>query len=1045
MMRKTHYFLLLANLIGCCAFALADPIPTASEDNRVVKIENGAQQTVSGVVRDATGAVLEGVSVTVKRTGSGVATDAAGRFTLEGVEPNDMLVFRSVGYRDLEIGISGRTAVDVVLETDIAGLDEVVVVGYGTQRKSSVTAAISKVDNKILDQVPVGRPELALVGRLAGVNISNTRSRPGEAPIIRVRGAGSISASNDPLVVIDGFPGGSMSSVNMNDVESIEVLKDASSAAIYGSRGSGGVIIITTKKGRTGQPQLQLNAYAGVSEAIGHDDWISGDEFHDYIARYMNRELAWQEGDVSLPLWGDERRPPNFRVNPVIREGNYIWEDILLRPAPMQNYNLSVRGGTDKVTYYFSGTYRDEQGTLLETGYKTYAFRANVDAKLAPGINVGIMVSPNWADRRTSPVSMEAIVKTSPFVSPEPYADGTYPRPLDYWGNSVSAQTSPLATLYGTYNTSSSMNNVGELYAEANLMKGLSIRSSFGANITYGIAENFQSASATSNGLNSGSARDTRSLNLLNENVLRYTNDFGGDHDFNAILGASFQKATSRDALQTAVAGSFDNEAIHTLNNAIIDPSRSYTTKSRWGLISYFGRVNYAYKGKYLLAASFRTDGSSRFGPDNRWGNFPSASIAWRISQEDFMQGITVISELKPRISYGVVGNFNIGDFKYLGTVSSDKLYYSPDDVLTKAWAQNTIGNPGLQWERTESYNIGLDLGLFNNRLTMAADYYRKKTTNLLYDVSVPSISGFPTALVNIGDVRNTGFEVELNSQNLMGAFRWSTAFNFSRNKNEVVDLGGVDEVINTHTRGMAWILRKGEPMFSYYGYKSLGVLVDQADVDNSPIMDGSKPGNTKYADVSGPEGVPDGKITPDDRVILGSYLPKMTFGMVNDFSWKNIDLSIAMQSSVGAKMYNLENLYYQGATVSAIRRSLVENQWWSPDEPGNGKEPATALSQLAWVSNSDYYLEDASFLAIRNLNLGYTVPQSFSERYKISNFRLFASISNLLMITKKGFHGYNPEGFTGDESDGIKSLPGFNNGSEPINRVYTFGVNVIF
>jgi TonB-linked outer membrane protein, SusC/RagA family len=1042
-MRKVHYFLLLANLTTYSAFALDDPIPTGSTGNRTVKVENGSQQTISGVVRDATGAVLEGVSVTVKRTGSGVATNEEGRFNLEGVGATDVLVFRSVGYQDLEIEIGGRTTIDVVMEADVAGLDEVVVVGYGTQRKSSVTAAISKVENKNLDQIPVGRPELALVGRLAGVNISNTRSNPGSAPTIRVRGSGSISASNDPLIVIDGFPGGSMGSVNMNDVESIEVLKDASSAAIYGSRGSGGVIIITTKKGRTGKPQLQLNAYAGVAEALGHDDWITGDEFHDYVARYMNREYAWQGGDVSIPLWGDERRPPNFRVNPVIREGDYVWEDILLRTAPMQNYSLSVRGGTDDVTYYISGTYRDEQGTLLTTGYKTYAFRANVDAKLAPGVKVGIMVSPNWADRRTSPVTMEAIVKTSPFVSPEPYPDGSYPRPLDYWGNSVSGQTSPLATLYGTFNTLSSMNNVGEMYAEAQLLKGLSVRSSFGANITYSIDEKFQSASATSNGLNSGSARERRFLNLLNENVLRYTNDFGGDHDFNAILGASFQKETSRDAQQTAVAGSFNNEAIRTLNNAIIDPSRSYTSKSRWGLISYFGRVNYAYKGKYLLSASFRTDGSSRFGPDNRWGNFPSASIAWRISQEDFMQGNTVISELKPRISYGVVGNFNIGDFRYLGTIND--VYYSPDDVLTKGWAQNAIGNGGLQWERTESYNVGLDLGLFNNRLTMAADYYQKKTTNLLYDVSVPSISGFPTALVNVGDVRNTGFEVELNSQNLTGAFKWSTAFNFSRNKNEVVDLGGVDEVINTHTRGMSWILRKGEPMFSFYGYKLAGVLVDENDVANSPIMDGSKPGNTKYADVSGPDGVPDGKITPDDRVILGSYLPKMTFGMVNDFSWKNFDLSIAMQSSIGAKMYNLENLYYQGATVSAIRRSLVENQWWSPSEPGNGKEPATALSQLAWVSNSDYYLEDASFLAIRNLNFGYMVPQSFSERYKISNFRLFASISNLLMITKKGFHGYNPEGFTGDESNGIRSMPGFNNGSEPINRVYTFGVNVIF
>src|SRR5690554_1935066 len=496
------------------------------------------QRTVSGSITDSsTGETLPGVNIIIQGTNTGTTSDIDGTFNLEVPGPESVLIFSFVGYVDEEITVGNQNSVQVSLTPDLSDLEEFVVVGYGTVRKSSVTSAISKIENDKLDQIPAGRAETALVGRMAGVSISTSRNTPGAAPIIRIRGAGSISASNNPLIVIDGFAGGDLANVNMNDVESIEVLKDASSAAIYGSRGAGGVIIVTTKKGRSGKAQFNINSYVGVSNAITHDDWIYGQEFYDYQARYKNRDFVREGGDPTIPLWGDDRRPATYRVNPIIKEGNYNWEDILLNPAPIQNYNISVSGGNDNVNYYLSGTIKDEQGTLLNTWYKSYAFRANVEAKINSVVTAGLMMSFNFSRRRTSPVSMEAIVKTSPFVSPEKNPDGSYPRPLDYWGTSVSGQVSPLATLHGTHNYSQSMNNIGEVYVALNLMEGLTLRSSLGTNITYTTRENYSAAEATSNGLTSGSAIDERSINLINENVLSYAKEFNAGHGINAILG----------------------------------------------------------------------------------------------------------------------------------------------------------------------------------------------------------------------------------------------------------------------------------------------------------------------------------------------------------------------------------------------------------------------------------------------------------------------------------------------------------------------------
>lgn len=995
-------------------------------------------QEVKGVIIDSTSNTpLPGVSIVIKGTTKGVSSDVDGKFSIQAA-PTDVMSISFIGYDKIDVLVGNRTSFQILLHQSNTTLNELVVVGYGTMKKSSVTAAVSKIENEILDQIPVGRPESILTGRLAGVNVSQTTSSPGSAPIIRIRGASSIDAGNDPLVVIDGFPGGSLGSISSNDIESIEVLKDASAAAIYGSRGAGGVIIVTTKKGKTGKAKFNFSSYTGFSKAIGHDDWIVGQEYYDYAVKYQNREYGWIGGNTSLPMWGDAARPAAYQVSDVLKNGNnVVWEDAVLQTGMIQNYNLSVGGGTDNVKYYVSGTLKDEKGTLINTWYKNYGVRANVDIKVNKLINVGFMLNPSFSKRRFASADIANYTKFPSFVAVQ-NPDGTYPTARSYWGAVVTGQSSPMATLEGSYYYGTTINNLGEAFVNLNLAKGLSFKSSLSTNTAYNLTDRFQASWAISTAQNSGSQAHSSTFSVANENVLSYATTLNSVHDISAIAGASYQKYNSNSSSLTAVAGSFNNDIIHSLNNAIINPALTTATKSQWGLISYFSRVHYGYKDKYLVSASIRTDGSSRFGPDNKWGYFPSASVAWRVSQEDFLKSVRQISDLKLRASYGVTGNFNIGDFEYLGQISD--VYYSPNNTLTKGQTQTSYGNNNLSWEKTTSYDLGVELGLFQNRINVVFDYYDKTTDGLLYNVSIPSITGFSTSLSNVGSVSNKGVELELTTKNLVGEFKWETSFNIAKNKNKVESLGGVKERITTDTYGMSWILRVGEPMFSYYGYKVVGVLQNADQVKNTPVLAGSKPGNPIYQNTNG-----DQVINASDKVLLGNFQPKAFFGMVNNFSWKNFDLSVAMQASVGAKIYNFENEYYEGALLGAMRRSLVKDQWYSAENPGNGMYPASSLSQLTFQSSSDAYIEDASFLAIRNLNFGYTLPNTIASKLRLGSCRIYASIANLAMFTKDEFHGYNPEGYTAGEIGGVASKPGYNNGAAPINRSYTLGLNFNF
>ncbi|WP_185958329.1 SusC/RagA family TonB-linked outer membrane protein [Fodinibius sediminis] len=1019
-----------------------DVLVLKKDKEEIVKIV----QQVTGTVTDSqTGQPLTGVNVAVQGTNIGTITDQNGEYSLEVPDAESVIVFSYVGYETQRVTVGDQQVIDVDLVQGAQTMDEVVVVGYGEMERRSLTGSISQVENDDLDQQPVMQPGDALAGRLAGVSITKARNTPGASPTIRVRGPSSISASNDPLIVIDGFPGGSFDNINMNDVESIEVLKDASAAAIYGSRGSGGVIMVTTKSGGAREgAKFSLSSYAGIQYPMihGEENWVDGGQaYKETIEKYINREWIWEGGDPDIPMWGDERRPNNFRVNPVVAQGDNNWESILFEPSPIQNYQMSAQGGSENFTYYVSGTYQNEEGVMPTSWYKQYSLRTNLHADITDNVRVDFRINPRYSRQRNKGGSgINNQIKMPPFVEPKMNPEtGKYYEASDYWSYRVSAAANPLNALYGSHFYNDSFKNMAEARLGVDLLDNLTYEVNLGTDVAYNTYDRFTEKTSSGRNQNTGSAGSWRNHSWLVENTLNYTTSLLGVHNITALAGATYQKSESRSENIYALTDTYQDEVIRTLNNATAAPY-SGSSKTQWGLASYFGRVNYDFDDKYLLSASYRVDGSSRFGPKNRWGTFPSASIGWLVSEEAFMQEVDFINELKLRAGYGEVGNFGIGNFQYLGTISDAAYALNGERFVGRA--QSNFGNEELRWETTKSMDVGLDVSMFDRRVSLMFDYYEKNTSDLLYAVSIPSISGFSSTLVNVGDIVNRGIELELNTTNIRGKdVSWQTAFNFSRNRNEVTSLrGDVEEVINLHSRGMGWILRKGEPMFSFYGHEMIGVHMDQASIDNNPSKAGAVPGTAMYKDTNG-----DGEITDEDREILGNFMPDFEWGMTNNVQWRNFDLSIHIQSKIGGYRYNLENLWYQGPTVSAFLKPTIEGQWWSPDDPGDGETPATSLAYLDYVSDTDYYLEPADYVAIRNINFGYELPSSIKNYLGVDNLRAYLSVQNAFMFTRSEFKAYNPEGYTTGAISGTGSLPGYNTGAEPLNRTVVLGVNLDF
>jgi TonB-linked SusC/RagA family outer membrane protein len=1004
-----------------------------------------ADQNINGTVTDDKGSPIPGVSVKLKGSAVAVLTSTAGKFSIS-VPSGGTLVFSSIGYVSQEVLITNQTTLTVRLAEDNKALDEVVVVGYGTAKRKDLTGSVGSVESKEIKDLAVTRVEQALSGRVAGVQVKLADGQPGSSPQIRIRGIGSISAGGDPLYVVDGFPTDNIQTLNPNDIESLDILKDASATAIYGSRGSNGVVIINTKRGLSGKAKISFDTYYGTQSITRKPEFLNASQQANYYynsIRNRNMDLGNNiSGDPAT--WGV--RVPQTVLDVMSGKNTYNTSvlDSVLRTAPQQSYNLSVAGGNEKVKYALSGEYFDQDGIIINSNFKRYSLRANIDAQLTDRLTVKVNLNPSYTKNNNVIASgAGAGVSTSIIgsaTSAQPYyplhnADGSY-----FIYRSVDASTdlyNPLALAREKSDVLSTDRFLGNVIAEYKILDGLKFNVLLGATTI-----NLKGASFTPqlpvffNTPATGTDYASSEHNWLAEYTANYNRSFG-KHNFTVLAGYTVQEDVIE--LNSLSSNNYPNNLVPSLSAVSGIISTGTSSKAEWSILSELARLNYNYDGKYLVTASIRRDGSSRFGANNKYGVFPSAAVAWRISDEKFMKDIPLISQMKLRASYGKTGNNNIGNYASLAILNYVK--YVTGGVATGGSAPGAIPNPDLTWETQEQINAGIDIGFFKNRLNITVDHFRSKNNDLLLNVNVPTSSGFSTALKNIGEVRNTGWEVVLSSVNLNGRFQWSTDLNFSAYTNKVVKLGPTgDDIISGNN-----ITRIGQPIGMFYGFIVDGIFKNSAELAAGPVYnkglaDATRVGDIRFKDVSGPNGVPDGKIDNNDMTIMGSPYPDFYVGMTNRFSYQNFSLSFNFAGSFGSEIYSNSMVIYRLNRSRSRTLSTEANFWKSEADPGDGQTPrpvdqTTGGLRLA----STRYMDTGSYLRLNNVTLGYIFPEKISKALRVSSLRVYASATNPLIIT-------NNRSFNADVSNTGNSLtPGIDNNNYPLPKTYVLGLNVTF
>ncbi|WP_266365747.1 SusC/RagA family TonB-linked outer membrane protein [Tellurirhabdus rosea] len=954
-----------------------------------------AEQTVSGRVTDEKGEALPGVSVSLKGTTRGTSTDNTGRFQLVVPGPEAVLVFSYIGYANQEITVGNRQSFDVKLVSDEQNLNEVVVVGYGTQRKSDITGSLSSVSAKEIRATPITGVGQALQGRAAGVFVTQASNAPGGGVSIRVRGGNSINAGNEPLYVIDGFPvyNENGPNLNPNDIESMEILKDASATAIYGSRGANGVVLITTKRGKSGQNRIELETYYGIQNVRKQIPMLNAREYAQLVNEaQVNAGRPVVFTDAQLATFGEGTN----------------WQNEIFRQAPMQNYQLTASGGNDKTRYAISGNYFDQQGIIINSKFDRGSLRFNFDHKLNDKVSLGTNLNivrtrtfavPTDADGGNGASVVYAALNFSP-TQPVYNPDGS----LVVFNTPGRIQIgSPVAQALGTSNQTVGTRLLGNVFVDYKILPGLSFRTSFGTDLNYS-KNSFYISRLTASGAQlggQGAIQNNQSSNWLNENTLTYVKSFNTVHNLTLLAGYTMQG--NRFESVRASAQGYANDIL-TFNNlgGASTPLIPTSSASDWQLNSYIGRANYDYNGKYLVTATVRADGSSRFGAGNKWAVFPSGSFAWRISEESFLKANPVINDLKLRLSYGLSGNQEIGQYQSLATLGTQNANFN--NTVAIGIGPTRVANPDLRWETTAQANIGIDVGLWNNRISVTADVYEKKTTDLLLSVPLPFVSGYASALQNLGSIRNRGVELGINSTNTTGAFRWTTSFNIAGNRNKVLDLGNQREFPAGESSGHlqlpnSGLVRVGEQIGLFYGLKSNGIFQNQAEVDAS-AQKTAKPGDIRYIDQDG-----NGAINQSDRVILGYAQPKFFGGLTNTFSYKGFELMVFMQGTSGNSIFNINRFELESLTgVSNQSRRVLDR--WTPTNPSTTMPRANAVGNAYVIS--DRQIEDGSYLRVKNVNLSYTLPQALTKRAKLNNVKVYVSAQNLLTFTN--YTGFDPE-----------------------------------
>jgi len=975
--------------------------------------------TIHGTVKDSVNAAsLTGVSVLLKGTTSGTQTDINGKFSLNA-PVGGVLIFRYVGYKERDIVIQNNNAINVTLATSAKGLQEVIVVSYGRQSKHEVTGAIGQINTKEVKDAPVANIGQALQGKLAGVQINENSGTPGADMSFRIRGAASINAGNSPLIVIDGFPSDEgLQTLSPSEIESVTVLKDAAASALYGSRAANGVLLVTTKQGKLGQKTLEFNAYTGVQSVPnrGKPDLMDPEEFAEYKKEYYEDEATYQ---------GYTGGVPSVYQNPSQYAGTSgtNWFNVLLRNALIQRYNLAFSSGTETLKSYTNLDYNRQEGVVLNSYDQRITARTNTIYTPNKRLTLGVNLEISNGDNQVPPGldNGRSIIEEAFLMDPTlkyKNADGTYPVSFSQPG--MFANPNYYLVVTQSINHTKATRVLGNAYGELSIIDGLKFKSSF--NVDNNNSSNNQFTPSTAQGgLGSappqpatGSYGTGYDLNLLTENTLTYQKSFG-KHNIDALAGYTYQKD-------------------HSESSSIAASTRIGTADAEdWSVLSYIARLNYNYDSKYLLSATFRRDGSSRFATDTKYGNFPSISAGWVASDEDFMKNIKSISFLKIRASYGKVGNYNIGNYTYIAGLNTNN--YVLNNAVTPGQALNGIGNNNLTWETSTSYDIGMDLELFHNRISFTYDYYWKKTVGLLYDINIPEQSGFQSVYSNVGRFDFWGHEFTVGSKNLTGKLKWNTNFNISFDRNIVKQLGIDNAPIGGYTE--YWDDNRtavGHPIGMFYGYVNTGVYMTEQQFLTEPHDATAMVGTARFKDING-----DGKIDINDRTYIGNPNPIFTYGLTNQFSYGKFDLSIVMAGSVGNDI--ADDSFQSTGNLDGVFNVLkaAAGRWRSVQDPGNGIWPRTESGTTADFRNfSNLQVYNASNLEVKNITVGYTLPLINNKVFK--SFRFNVSVQNAFIFTN--YPGLNPEA-------GYAGLNGLNQGRDftgyPIPRTFSFGINANF
>ena len=1028
-----------------------------------------ADVNVTGNVSDDEGPLI-GVTVRVENKPEiNAVTDMDGNYSITVPNKKAVLLFSYIGMLTSKETVGDRKEINVVMVPDVQLLDEVVAIGYGTQQKSHLTGSVTKVEGDQIVNMSQSDVGTMLQGVLPGVQVNNTTSEVGVSPTLRVRGTGSISADNDPLVIVDGFPvSGGLSQINANDIQSIEILKDAASAAIYGSRAANGVILVTTKSGTPDKPKYSLKFNQGVKYAYKKHDLMTSTELYDLMV-YEN-------------IMGGPTVPANIRSAAYLESiiGATDWQSEGLRDAAsVTNVALAVSGGKKDLKYYISASYINDQGIMRDNELQKFNFRSRTEAMLSRTVKIGVNMSGTYKKSSRPKNNFIDFYRTPSFLpvrhneyttgltgytgfargshfnnivtpsKPVTGEDGTITYEDETTSPFTSANNNPVSVLWNTSRWGEDFQGIGSLFLEWEIIKNLKFVTSNGFNVRYTPQYYYGKKNATKDGEESQATFfSTLFVDLLSENTLTYKLNLNQlNQQFDFLLGYTIQKTRNQRVALTGIG--FATDDIYTLNAATVFQLASENNGNGAGtgtfrypdviLESYLARVNYSMLNRYLLSASIRLDRSSLFtkGKRNAW--FPSVSLGWRINEEPFMQSVSQVNNLKLRASYGMTGNNGIPYQAALEVLNSaNYVLGSGSGSLVNGTANisPTLANADITWEKTHEYNLGLDFGFFNNRIQGSLEWYYAITESLLFAQPTQSFTGFAYFWNNIGKVRNTGIEFQIDTYNIVTRdFEWRTSFNIAHSRNKLLELGGEQQMITMGERNENYLARVGEPMIQYYGYRTIGVWNSQEEINANPHFATDVPGGLRIEDTDG-----DGVLTANDRVALGNPYPDFTWGITNTFKYRDFDFSFLFQGVQGVTVLNGDVFYNETVRYN---KAYTEGHWVSPEMPGDGKTPYWKNGYDLMLT--DYPLEDGSYVCLRNVTLGYTLPQRATKKLGLSQLRFYLSGNNLAYMWTKGYRGVNPESRMTSGVYSSAMISGYQRGGFPLTSTISIGFDLNF